>query len=535
MNFALRLGRLGGRNDDDEAQPVLAPYVRQRSPREVRRLKQSVVGLTVALGAIYGFFVSIFPLAFYLYLAVPIALLVLLVIWVLPHADTIPEQWITRLYFALFIGTFVWPNYLAITLPGLPWITIVRLVALPLCLLILISLSTSPEFRARMWAPFQTSPWIGGLAIALVAIQALTLVMSRHPGDSINRFMNMQFQWTAVLFVSAFVFAKAGRGRLWAILLIAITSLLCLLGFQESREAKVLWAGHIPGFLVVQDPVVQKLLNGSSRFGAYRVQSIFTTSLSFAEFLGLATPFAIYLMQTTRNAVGRGLMIAYLPLSFWVIRATDSRVGAVAFFCSCLLYLLLWAMKNWKKKKQDLTGPAFVLAYPAVVVSFFVLSLFWGRLHDMIWGGEEMQSSNESRKAQYANGIPKILSQPFGHGTGEAGDVLGFTNPAGEITVDTYYLVIGTEYGVLGFLIYFGLVIAAIAQATRYGLRGDSKDAELLLPAAVLLTTFIVTKSVLAQEDTHMLMFLVVGLVAALVHRVRMQLDDTPLTSAKSL
>ena len=42
----------------------------------------------------------------------------------------------------------------------------------------------------------------------------------------------------------------------------------------------------------------------------------------------------------------------------------------------------------------------------------------------------------------------------------------------------------------------------------------------MLLPAAVMLTVFVIVKGVLAQDDSHSVMFMVLGMVAALAWRV---------------
>ncbi|HEY0447063.1 MAG TPA: O-antigen ligase family protein [Allosphingosinicella sp.] len=501
----------------------LAPYALQRTPGQARRRKAAVVAAVILLGALYGFLLSFLPMAFYLYLAVPIVVMALLVIWALPQSDTFPEKAMERLFFALFLGMFLWPNYLAIALPGLPWITIVRLLALPMCLLMLVSLSISKTFRKRLWEPFTTGPWPARLMIGFVLLQLATLPLSGHIAESTNRFVNMQIAWTAVFFLSAFIFSKPGRPQLWVWMLCGVAFFLCLLAIPEARNQRVLWAGHIPSFLAVQDPIVLRILAGNNRFGVYRAQSTFSTSLSFAEFLGLAIPYFLYLALGKRHLAIRLFAFACIPLSFWVIRMTDSRVGVVAFFASLLLYFLLWSIKSWMRRKRDLIAPLLVLTYPIVATTFYILSLFWIRLHNMMWGGGETAASNEGRKAQYREGIPKILERPFGNGTGESGYFFNFTNPSGTVTIDTYYLVIGAEYGILGFFIYFGLIVTGIWLAVKYGLRSFSEEANLLLPAAVMLSVFIITKSVLAQEDTHSMIFLVLGMVVALAHKVNQE------------
>src|SRR3546814_1294481 len=71
--------------------------------------------------------------------------------------------------------------------------------------------------------------------------------------------------------------------------LLMTTVLLTLVAVQEWRHGVVPWVGHVPSFLKIQDPVVQRVLEGSARAatGIHRIQATYTTSLGFAEFLAL--------------------------------------------------------------------------------------------------------------------------------------------------------------------------------------------------------------------------------------------------------
>ena len=128
----MQVRRILQRREREQAPPVLAPFRPQRTIREGRRRRRKWLAAIALVGALYGFLVSIFPVALYLYLAAPIILLAGLVIWALPESESYPAAAIEQLFFAVFLSTVLWPSYLAIDLPGLPWITMVRLWAAPL-------------------------------------------------------------------------------------------------------------------------------------------------------------------------------------------------------------------------------------------------------------------------------------------------------------------------------------------------------------------------------------------------------------------
>src|SRR3546814_15075303 len=75
----------------------------------------------------------------------------------------------------------------------------------------------------------------------------------------------------------------------------------------------------------------------------------------------------------------------------------------------------------------------------------------------MVWGGGAASYSTQARIEQYQKGLGLVMENPLGYGIGRGSVTLGFTNPEGVETIDTYYLLILLEYGVLGFLIFYGL------------------------------------------------------------------------------
>ena len=293
-----------------------------------------------------------------------------------------------------------------------------------------------------------------------------------------------------------------------------------LIGTFEWRVRHVLWAGHIPSFLAVSDDVVQKILAGGTRLGVdYRTQSTFTTSLSFAEYLALTTPFVLHIAVEARRQMIRIAAIACVPIIFFGVFITNSRLGALGFFLSFLLYIVIWALRRWRNDPRSILGPAVALAYPAILGGFIGASLLNLRLYRMIWGGGQYTFSTDARREQIRLGLPKLLHEPLGHGFGQAAQVLQYYNPGGTLTIDNYWLAIALNYGVLGFFVYYGMFAIGIFYAAKSLFRSDEHEISFLLPAAIALANFVVIKSVFSQEANHPLAFMLLGMVAALVFR----------------
>src|SRR3546814_18294386 len=72
----------------------------------------------------------------------------------------------------------MWPNYLAIALPGMPWITLLRIIGVPMILLLLIALSVSAEFMRGLCASLAATAPVWTMLVSLVMIQFITLASS---------------------------------------------------------------------------------------------------------------------------------------------------------------------------------------------------------------------------------------------------------------------------------------------------------------------------------------------------------------------
>ena len=128
---------------------TLWPQAWRRAPRErlfalahyhpLQRSRTRTVigmGLMMLFCFIYGFFFAALAPNIVTPLLAPLVVLAFLVVWALPDVNWAPTRSLEWLFFATFIVLIVWPNYLAIALPGLPWITLIRLTSFPLNLVL---------------------------------------------------------------------------------------------------------------------------------------------------------------------------------------------------------------------------------------------------------------------------------------------------------------------------------------------------------------------------------------------------------------
>lgn len=474
----------------------------------------------------YGFAFALTAPYLILQFAMPVIALGLLAVWALPDSRHAPTNLLQALFFIFFIGLVVWPNYLALSLKGLPWITLIRLSGFPLLFLLLVCVSVSRSFRSDVAGVFNQVPLVWKFFAAFVVLQLLSIALSSNVAASINKFIIAQVSWTAIFVVSCYVFLKRGRAEIWGILFCLITLVVAVIGAYEFSLGRVPWAGSVPNFLKIEDEAVQRILAGKVRFaiGAHRVQSVFSTSLGLAECIALSIPFFLHLVTGRYPLSIRIGASLSLPFLFYVVTTTDSRLGVVGFFLAFMLYLLIWGALRWKRYKDSIFGPAIVLAYPVLFCAFVAATFIVGRLRNMVWGTGAHQASNEGRIRQYQEGLEKIISNPFGYGIGQGAEVLGTRNGNGVLTIDTYYILIALEYGVVGFILYYGLMVAAIYYAAKQiiaGLQQNDRDVSLLVPTTISLSSFLVIKSIFSNQDNHPIAFMMLGMAAALTYRAQ--------------
>jgi hypothetical protein len=510
---------------------VLSPYTNPRRPFWRPYAPWLLIPAFLFFCFCYGFYHALTAPFMLVPMAFPVAALAIIAIWALPDSRYAPTGALEVMFFTFFIGLIMWPNYLALSPPGLPWITMIRLVGFPMVLLLLISVSVSRGVRSELRSALSAMPPVMIFLIMFAAVQILTIPMSGHLQDTANKVVLAQVSWTAMFFAGCYVFLKPGRPERWAVLLWVMSLLIGLIGLMEGRQGQVLWVGHIPDFLKIEDEAVLRILGGQQRaaIGVHRVQATFSTSLGLAEFLALCVPFIIHFAFGPYRLAIRIASGLSMPFLLYIVLITDSRLGMVGFLLGSLIYMLFWAALRWRRSKESIFGPAITLAYPVIFSLAITATFFVGRIRNEVWGNGANRASNQGRISQYEDAIPLILKNPFGHGMGQGAEALGHRNPVGILTIDTYYMMIGLDYGLLGIVSFYGMLIAAIYYTAKYAISTvpTNNDTALLMPLSVALVNFLVIKAVFSQQDNHPLIFMMMGMGAALVYRSK--IDSPPL------
>ena len=381
---------------------ILKPYERRRDPGPLARLLLGI-GL-VLLAGLYGLMTSILPLQLLAIPLVPILILVALALWMLPDVGGVYDSRMETLM-VWFVGlNIIWPSYVALNAPGLPWITPTRIVVFSLLTIVVFNLATSADLRGRIADSLNGAPLIRKLFWGFWLITSISVVFSGQPIFSINKYANNQIFWTMMFAISAFLATRDGYvmrlGRVMCGTAIAVG----VLGIIENHYQIPFWVNHLPSFLKADTELLANLGVSSARAGTdvYRVRGTMPASLYFAEYLGLALPFILHFMTRSKNIVQFGLLAAGAMAVACSMFFTNARTGMIGLLLSILVYAFAASWRVRSQRPSSIMAATVVFAYPAFFAFVAALVVFWRRLHVLVIGGGQTASSTEARYIQWA-------------------------------------------------------------------------------------------------------------------------------------
>ena len=513
---------LAGRKD------ALFPFRSELAPA-ARLVRHSVFyAAAILLGIFYGFWGTVLPAAFIVLMVVPILILFGLFLWVMPdeRAAASGPSWL--LFMGFVAVTFLWPNYLGLSLPGAPVLSLRRVVGLALMLVFLVHLASSRAARGVVKEHLSGFPRLWKFLVGFAIVQVIAIGHADVWYLAYRFWFNALYAWIALFFVAVFVFARPGRIEIWAKMIAWCAILVSCIAIAEQFTRHVLWADYIPPFLKIENDDVARILTPTFRGSKYRSQAIFGVSLTLAEFLALASPLVIHLLVIARTSGERLLLAAGLVAVVLAIAFTQARLGFVGLLVGGLLYLFLQGLIRMRANRADIIGPAITYGYVAGLIGLYILIMSVDALRVRIFGSGTVQSSNDARGIQFDMAPPVILESPlFGHGPGRGAEALGFITPGGLVTIDTYVLSVVLDYGVIGFVLFFGMLFAAIILTFRLAINfkpgpgAEQREASFVLPFCAMLAAFFMIKTVLSQEENHAILFMVYGAVIVLAYRAR--------------
>ncbi len=219
--------------------------------------------------------------------------------------------------------------------------------------------------------------------------------------------------------------------------------------------------------------------------------------------LALAIPPAIYLLMRGRFLVLRLLGLAYLPVVAYTILITGSRTGLICLLIGLAgLLLVFWRVNVWGK----IAGVVAVL----FLASFVLASVSPKTLERSFSVGSEVASGTlNERTLIWRNAYPVWLESPVvGHGLD------AFRRMINRYHIDLIghnsYITIAVEQGIIGLLLYLGVLLAAGVTVWRSRRMVDEK----LLLSLMLLVLMVGQMSLDLQDR----LFIWIALSVIVVH-----------------
>jgi O-antigen ligase len=477
----------------------------------------SLVGL--ALG---GMTVILPPIAPIGVLAIP----VLLLMWATPELRRVPLNTLSKAFYAVLFAEACIPYYYAVQIPGLPWLTVRRIFVLTLIVLFAVTIAGSKSARRRISETLSIHQPLAICIVGYVMMCVISIFTARYPEMALSSLAEFTFNWFVPAFACMIVVESMDDVRsllkLIAYFFLIVTAIGVIDFIGERNYAIDIIPRPLLERMMEAYPIFAEIVNMHSvRNGYYRALSVFVEPLSFGECAAICAPIGGYFMLHGEKARERALGVLVIVAALTSLFVSGARGGSVAFLASMPIVFVLWVLR------QARFNPASMAAPLGGAVAFLSTSLLiglvfaWPRLHNMVLGGGDTESSDMTRFQQASLAIPKIIANPVtGYGIGNAAEVIGFYSPGGKLSVDTSILTLLVETGVPGLLLYFGMMgFGTFAMARLYV---TNKDREASVGAALgcSFIAYAVYRIVLSQRENQWLLFILVSIVCIVLRLV---------------
>ena len=245
----------------------------------------------------------------------------------------------------------------------------------------------------------------------------------------------------------------------------------------------------------------------------YRVVTTYTSSLTYGEFLALATPFVIFLLLNEKNWKRIVALIAFDAFLLYSAIISTARLAVIGYLVAHAAAGLLWSLHRWRKARGDLTGISLTMLYTAVLLVTVLAVAFVPAVHVRVLGGGDTQSSTDARSEQFHMAVPVIAKRPvLGYGLGEGGGAINWRTVNGFLSIDLGFVALAADIGLFGLMAYIGVIVLSIVGLIRSGLDAPPFAFSADFAVAISLIVLITTRIVLAQTDNDAFFTMLFGI-----------------------
>lgn len=493
-------------------------FLLERSWSERRRSLLTGVG-TVALGMLIGAMVAFLPLQLAFIPISLLACLLVVLLWALPELPAVPIRFLRPTLHVFIVVLLCLPPYMAIALPGMPWVSVRRLVLFSMLLMALLSLAGSLAVRRQVKGVVAGNGALVGVGFAFFLSLVLSVPFSQNIALSFKGIVDVLLSWYGPFLCVLLAIRTHGHVIQVFRTLVVCLIVVVLFGVAEFILERNIFISLVPTNMLAENPILDGVVFlYRMRNMMYRATSTFLVPLTFGEFIAMVFPVALYFIFYGRGPRDIGLGILGLLMSVAGLVTSGARGGFVSALVAAAVFSGLYCIRLVRWRQDSLFGPFLLSIYPLGMATMLGAVFLWRRLYNMVLGGGDTAASTSARFIQWEMGWPHILHNPlFGHGLHMGAVVVGYRGSEEDIlTIDSYVLKLLVECGVPGLLSFFSFVMIAIILGTHQYLGNRDARAAAALPFVAGLTAFLVYRLALAQNENHIFLFILLGLWGAL-------------------
>ncbi|WP_017669090.1 hypothetical protein [Sandarakinorhabdus sp. AAP62] len=479
------------------------------------------VALALFLTMYTGFLVAIGGTLAFRFVGFPILVMAGVSLWMLPDvdkADNPPFYKLLTIYMFLMVA---WPSYVAIAIPGLPWVTPPRLVLGVLLIAMLTHFPQIAEARRKVVGLLGYDPLAFKLYGLFLLMQVVVLPLAPSPIDVFSYEMMQGVLDSSAMVAAAWCFADVKKIPRLMRLVVLAGILSMLITVLENYLQRPPWFGYIPSFFRIDPVLYETYVSPQARIGdgRYRIRATFGIVLYYAQYLGLILPPLLYEMFKSKGWK-RVLALALIPLILQTVWFINARTATIALLVSLFSFAgLMMVRQLFFRPRGDGLKPGIMVALVLLGVAMLggaIATSHRARMYTI--GGSQHAGSNAVRDAQWAGAWRAVGRNPIGVGLGTPLPDVGLANAKGVVIVDSYWINLLVGVGPLGFIGFMGCLarIAWLGGMTFLRAKDDLEEWGGVL--AVSLLNFIISAYVISFADNNYLVFTLAVAILAL-HR----------------
>ena len=479
------------------------------------------VALALFLTVYTGFLVAIGGTLALRFVGFPILLMAGVSLWMLPDVDKPDNAPFFKLLIIYMFLMVAWPTYVAIAIPGLPWVTPPRIVLGVLLIGMLTHFPQIAEARRKVVDLLGYDPIAFRLYGLFLFMQVVVVPLAPSPVEAFSYQVLQGVLDSSAMVAAAWCFSDVKKiPRVMRVVILAgiLTMLLTLL---ENWLQRPPWFGYIPSFLRVDPALYETYMSSQARIGdgRYRVRATFGIVLYYSQYIGLFLPPLMYEMWKAKGWK-RVLVLALIPLILQTVWFVNARTASIALLTTMFGFAgLVMIRQLFFRPRGDALKSGIMVSLVLLAVAGLAGAIASSHQLKMYTiGGQQHAGSNAVRDMQWEGAWRAVGRNPIGFGLGSVVPGVGAMSAKGKVIVDSYFINLLIGVGPLGFIGFIGCLVRVLWLGIMTFLRAKDDLEEWGGVLAISVFNFIVSAYVISYADNNYLVFTLVVAILAL-HR----------------